>query len=180
VANTILKTIGKVHCRCGGDSRCSQRRADAEAVRDGLMIRVAPRVPLAATGSTPKADWITKTLVLQARNARVKRSAAMAKQESCAASRAGRAIWRVRKISQAAWPNPQHRCVRVTVQGLDVPVSFPSRMRLRTSARVPETLYGSDMARNSAAGNLPLAARPRVGHIRLNGAVAEWLKAAVC
>ena len=33
---------------------------------------------------------------------------------------------------------------------------------------------------NSAAANLPLAARPRVGHIRLNGAVAEWLKAAVC
>ena len=28
--------------------------------------------------------------------------------------------------------------------------------------------------------NLPLAARPRVGHIRPNGAVAEWLKAAVC
>ena len=28
--------------------------------------------------------------------------------------------------------------------------------------------------------NLPLAARARVGHIRHNGAVAEWLKAAVC
>jgi hypothetical protein len=27
---------------------------------------------------------------------------------------------------------------------------------------------------------LPLAARARVGHIRANGAVAEWLKAAVC
>jgi hypothetical protein len=36
------------------------------------------------------------------------------------------------------------------------------------------------MAQNSAAGKLPLAARPRVGHIGLNGAVAEWLKAAVC
>jgi hypothetical protein len=36
------------------------------------------------------------------------------------------------------------------------------------------------MARNSAAGNLPLAAGPCVGHIGLNGAVAEWLKAAVC
>ena len=33
---------------------------------------------------------------------------------------------------------------------------------------------------NSAARNLPLAASPRVGHIRLTGAVAEWLKAAVC
>ncbi|HTL54073.1 MAG TPA: hypothetical protein VL361_00285, partial [Candidatus Limnocylindrales bacterium] len=28
--------------------------------------------------------------------------------------------------------------------------------------------------------HLPLAARALVGHIRPNGAVAEWLKAAVC
>ena len=28
--------------------------------------------------------------------------------------------------------------------------------------------------------NLPLAAGPRVRHIRADGAVAEWLKAAVC
>jgi hypothetical protein len=32
----------------------------------------------------------------------------------------------------------------------------------------------------SAGRHLPLAARPRVGHIGLIGAVAEWLKAAVC
>jgi len=36
------------------------------------------------------------------------------------------------------------------------------------------------MAPISAAVHLPLAAGPRVGHIGLNGAVAEWLKAAVC
>jgi hypothetical protein len=36
------------------------------------------------------------------------------------------------------------------------------------------------MAPNEAAWNLSLAARPRLGHIGLNGAVAEWLKAAVC
>jgi hypothetical protein len=34
-------------------------------------------------------------------------------------------------------------------------------------------------ASNEPASNL-LAAQPGVGHIRLNGAVAEWLKAAVC
>ena len=45
--------------------------------------------------------------------------------------------------------------------------------RLRSSG-VPKWLA------NCAAANLPLAARPCVGHIRLNGAVAEWLKAAVC
>ena len=31
-----------------------------------------------------------------------------------------------------------------------------------------------------AAFDLPLAAQRGVGHIRLNGDVAEWLKAAVC
>ena len=36
------------------------------------------------------------------------------------------------------------------------------------------------IAGNSADWNLPLAARARVGHIGLTGAVAEWLKAAVC
>jgi hypothetical protein len=30
------------------------------------------------------------------------------------------------------------------------------------------------------AANLRLAAQPGVGHIRFVGAVAEWLKAAVC
>jgi hypothetical protein len=35
-------------------------------------------------------------------------------------------------------------------------------------------------AENPVAPNLPLAARPRVGHIGLAGDVAEWLKAAVC
>jgi len=37
-----------------------------------------------------------------------------------------------------------------------------------------------DQVRNRAIWNLLLAARARVGHIRRNGAVAEWLKAAVC
>jgi hypothetical protein len=34
--------------------------------------------------------------------------------------------------------------------------------------------------REFGAFKLQLAARPRVGHIGHNGAVAEWLKAAVC
>jgi hypothetical protein len=41
----------------------------------------------------------------------------------------------------------------------------------------PLTKTGCDWEPGS---NLSLAARPRVGHIGLNGAVAEWLKAAVC
>ena len=36
------------------------------------------------------------------------------------------------------------------------------------------------LADNPAAPNLPLAARAGVGHIRVAGDVAEWLKAAVC
>jgi hypothetical protein len=33
---------------------------------------------------------------------------------------------------------------------------------------------------SNATGRNLLAAQPGVGHIRLHGAVAEWLKAAVC
>jgi hypothetical protein len=39
---------------------------------------------------------------------------------------------------------------------------------------------GIAIMKRSAAQNLPLAARRRVGHIGLVGDVAEWLKAAVC
>jgi hypothetical protein len=41
-------------------------------------------------------------------------------------------------------------------------------------------VFDGQIAENLAARNLPLAARPGVGHIGPNGAVAEWLKAAVC
>jgi hypothetical protein len=40
--------------------------------------------------------------------------------------------------------------------------------------------YGSQRSTSGATRNLPLAARVCVGHIDLIGAVAEWLKAAVC
>ena|SRR5205085_12170094 len=42
--------------------------------------------------------------------------------------------------------------------------------------------YGSDFQPrfDQVRANLPLAARPCVGHIGPDGAVAEWLKAAVC
>ena len=43
----------------------------------------------------------------------------------------------------------------------------------------PHTLYVY-VARKCRLRHLPLAARPGVGHIDLDGAVAEWLKAAVC
>ena len=36
------------------------------------------------------------------------------------------------------------------------------------------------MAREFSGGEFAACGSPRVGHIRLNGAVAEWLKAAVC
>jgi hypothetical protein len=61
--------------------------------------------------------------------------------------------------------------------------AFDRRMRLHlsqaptTPIRLPAALK---WLTNPAAANLPLAALPCVGHIGLNGAVAEWLKAAVC
>jgi hypothetical protein len=62
-------------------------------------------------------------------------------------------------------------------RGLDVPVSF-SRIPLEKPRA--EFQESSKWLAIAAAPNLPLAARPRVGHIGLDGAVAEWLKAAVC
>ena len=51
---------------------------------------------------------------------------------------------------------------------------IPARQAISLPAR---RLYLAD---NPAAPNLPLAACAGVGHIRLAGDVAEWLKAAVC
>jgi hypothetical protein len=51
------------------------------------------------------------------------------------------------------------------------------RVVLRAQAKIPRIV---NWLENRPAPNLPLAARPGVGHIGLNGAVAEWLKAAVC
>ena len=66
------------------------------------------------------------------------------------------------------------------ISGLDVPVSS-SRIRLRSRGRNTRSHQeSSKWLAMAAAPNLPLAARPRVGHIGLDGAVAEWLKAAVC
>src|SRR6202049_4572307 len=47
-------------------------------------------------------------------------------------------------------------------------------------ARVAEPLEAQNGLPIPLLRNLPLAARPRVGHIDRNGAVAEWLKAAGC
>ena len=56
----------------------------------------------------------------------------------------------------------------------------PPAQRSRIDLLAFDGLAMSPIGRNAAALNLPLAARPRVGHIRLTGDVAEWLKAAVC
>ena len=48
-------------------------------------------------------------------------------------------------------------------------------------ARAPEMRRREGQSAPLAAvRNLYLAAQPAVGHIRAHGAVAEWLKAAVC
>jgi hypothetical protein len=57
----------------------------------------------------------------------------------------------------------------------------------RLNARYEISAVREECARSTGAAkwprrnlNLPLAAGPRVRHIRADGAVAEWLKAAVC
>ena len=61
----------------------------------------------------------------------------------------------------------------------------PGNMRLNAPYRI--SAVREECARGAGASkcprrnlNLPLAAGPRVRHIRADGAVAEWLKAAVC
>jgi hypothetical protein len=84
-------------------------------------------------------------------------------------------VWRGITLRQPM-PNPRRICgTRITIR------------RRRHSgfnpgfAKRPDW-SGSDiiMACEGHSPHLPLAARPRVGHIGLTGAVAEWLKAAVC
>ena len=69
------------------------------------------------------------------------------------------------------------RCVTKTME--------PGNMCL--NARYGVSAVREESARSAGASkwprrnlNLPLAAGPRVRHIRADGAVAEWLKAAVC
>jgi hypothetical protein len=77
-------------------------------------------------------------------------------------------------IARTGW-SAQHHGACATLVRPDVPLRLPG---IQLHARnVPPSL---NWLANSAARNLPLAAHPCVGHIGLNGAVAEWLKAAVC
>jgi hypothetical protein len=54
------------------------------------------------------------------------------------------------------------------------------RLQTQDCGRRRRWTHRSRCVECSAAANLPLAARRRVGHIGLVGDVAEWLKAAVC
>ena len=89
---------------------------------------------------------------------------------------------------------------RIPPQGSDLASHTPCRCRAACALsrpQGPEKLHlnagyrisaaHEERARSAGASkwprrnlNLPLAAGPRVRHIRAHGAVAEWLKAAVC
>jgi hypothetical protein len=75
------------------------------------------------------------------------------------------------KMREAAFPNPSRIC------------DAHNKSVTATCGRWFDSPGGGHellIVRNSATRNLPLAARPGVGHIGLTGDVAEWLKAAVC
>jgi hypothetical protein len=75
------------------------------------------------------------------------------------------------KMREAASPNPRRIC-----DAHNKSVAATCRRWFDSPGGGHEPL----IVRNSATRNLPLAARPGVGHIGLTGDVAEWLKAAVC
>jgi hypothetical protein len=72
--------------------------------------------------------------------------------------------------SAPRWWRPHHNSTAPTL-----------RLQFKDSLKGPVgSGFDIIMAYDSRGRHLPLAARPRVGHIGLTGAVAEWLKAAVC
>ena len=88
------------------------------------------------------------------------------------------AMWRLQEIVAVDARDPSVSAYRVS-------------RRVRVCPRIQVTLAFSPVALSTRAGrphqrpflnhlNLSLAGRPCVGHIGLNGDVAEWLKAAVC
>ena len=82
-----------------------------------------------------------------------------------------------RRIADEAERIAPRRSPPLTIR-IAAPVELQGVVRVAVASR---GAIGSDkMAANPVAANLPLAACPCVGHIGLNGAVAEWLKAAVC
>ena|ERR1700736_4425535 len=104
--------------------------------------------------------------------------------------RADRTIGDVRARSSRASPCDEPLCcvtsrrliparIRRTPQPVHGEGARPERRHCDGEPPVDalESLIGLSVPQ---AQNLPLAARPRVGHIGLVGDVAEWLKAAVC
>jgi hypothetical protein len=101
---------------------------------------------------------------------RIKTKAARNGKQPCESARAenhGGSAAKIQNAVAARVAHPWRLCPAATSEG------FIWAQRLG----VPLSLMGLP---NSATRNLPLAAHPCVGHIGLNGAVAEWLKAAVC
>ena len=108
---------------------------------------------------------------------------ARASQGSVSNARNGSFWTDVAQISRA---RDRDRTGGTRIQPIATPEWLPVRIRFENlwagiarTARSPGDLDGQTTG-NLATCNLPLAARPGVGHIGPNGAVAEWLKAAVC
>jgi hypothetical protein len=90
----------------------------------------------------------------------------------------GAPLRRVDEITQA----PGLRNIK-TASGKVSPRCFRRLLHKRHANPTRELDFGAEQAdrlSKIAIWNLLLAARAALGHIRPNGAVAEWLKAAVC
>ena len=90
---------------------------------------------------------------------------------------------------EANRPRKRSAEVRCRVAHAEPPVYHQDHgaRNMRPNARYGVSAVREESGRSAGASkwprrnlNLPLAAGPRVRHIRADGAVAEWLKAAVC
>jgi hypothetical protein len=124
----------------------------------------------AHTAPTQESNSIERNFQPRGAGGRERESRSRAAARSSGADRCGREILTqtLRHICDPCAADPW--CSR---PGCRFRNSFES-LRFRSHVRRRQ------ITRNSPACNLPLAARPRVGHIGPDGAVAEWLKAAVC
>jgi hypothetical protein len=186
-----------------GYRRAHHRRRDASAI--AIMLKVSSGTADGQCGSrsTLRDEAIAETLIFRAQNALSNgarngrcRLRACRKQQEINRIRCDGEFekWSASTIGKRRWQAPARNGSTLLAQR-----KRAMRRRLATAAaaeqirdpspdfgceRSPKRLIGSPgvtkWLSSSAALNLPLAARPRVGHIGLTGDVAEWLKAAVC
>jgi hypothetical protein len=184
------KTSEKATAAFGSDWRVATSPTRSDHDRPGTRRRLA----MWHDGAALRMTGLRKPLIFRAQNVVRSLSRATATSLHRAPHQSNPARWRIGKsrrapIGKSESSNPE-RTMRMAAKRAMPETTAPhlsTRVPIRRrppacsigrncGSKTPQTLH----SRKRASANLPLAARGCVGHIDLNGAVAEWLKAAVC